>query len=87
MIQQQITYFVEGWSPIGKDGAYARKETTAVQTLDGVIQALRYLAAVQGYACFTVSTRLVSIDSMLGEVNEELPTPETPSGTTSEIQV
>lgn len=92
MIQQQITYLIEGWTPMGPNGEYARKELMTAQTLDGVIQALKYLAAVQRYACFTVSTKLVSISSMLGEVNEigdrneTIPTPETPPGDPKEIQ-
>lgn len=67
-MQQNITHVVEGWS--SSNGAYHRKESMAVQTLDGVIQALRYLATVQGYKCFTVSTQLVSIEEMLGTVEE-----------------
>ena len=90
MLQQNITYLAEGWSP-GPNGEYSRKEATAVQTLDGLIQALRYLHTVQQYKCFTVSTRLLSIQEMMGEINEvaeetsnELE--EAPQGDSTEIQ-
>ena len=82
MTQQNISYVVEGWSS-GPDGQHCRKESTVVQTLDGLIQALRYLATVQQYKCFTVSTRLVTIQDMLGAIDE---IEQTPEGSTTEVQ-
>lgn len=83
MIQQNITYVVDGWSPMGPNGEYCRKETMAVQTFDGMLRTLNYLNAVQKYHCFTVNTKLISLQDMVGEVDESK---ETPPGSTTEIQ-